>query len=758
MTDVGDWIYAIKIEGSGDAGAATATDKRTRWCTRALANDPDGLYVPCGLEFPESIGTEISFIDTEVELGEQTFRMQASDELGQLLMRSLFNFFAVTAGDIAAGAAQVPLDVVVGTETDYENAHVYCGRECILLGTWDAVNSEYINCDRGALETVDETHPLDGDNEWYSQQHVLADRQVEFVRVQRGGSYTDEELVWAGVVVNAYALGATTFEIEAADALDLIQAREVYQEPWRGKIIARVLDDEGNCKHVSAEGPGRPLAGYPADRRLSFSVGGKFVVVGKYNTLTLDDGNEITRVSWWLDNESSDQHLLSPRSALDKVEVGDDVWEVIALDPRQPASDGAPGLKTLPLSSNPGTFLAQLLTTTHHGNNGSYDVGKGQLGVGLPTAIVDVAAFEDLAARFAHYELGGLILGADGEPFSAWEMLRRVLRPLQAAPTINEGKISCAVFDTYVDFGDATTLTAAEVLRPPRVVRNLPSAFDSVKVEFGLKDAGGPVRKVNTVGRTARARHYFGRRQSITIDATPYTNPPEFVAKVGTNFVEQFWNGFPVIELESDGQQSLWPGRKVLLTDDGTWGPNGELGVQQLAAIVIGRDYDSATQEFQFVLLGVGVPIERAGYIGPNCKVVDFIAAGASSSGLPEVVVERTYYCDGPGDPVYPDSAGFIAGDKVEFVEFDRDRLSATYQGVEVSGVRENDDGSGFHADYDVIELVNTFGGSLIAGDIMRVAAYPDATLRQRALWVFLADADGFLDGGTDPEAYQWMA
>ena len=108
-------------------------------------------------------------------------------------------------------------------------------------------------------------------------------------------------------------------------------------------------------------------------------------------------------------------------------------------------SDLDTDVDALPLSSNLLTLLFQILTTSHDGNNGAYDLGIEDLGLNIPESLVDVAGIEQVRANLGDLLVQGLlVLGLDGEPLDVFEFFKEALLPYGVVICDKGGKLSVA--------------------------------------------------------------------------------------------------------------------------------------------------------------------------------------------------------------------------------------------------------------------------------------------------------------------------
>jgi hypothetical protein len=761
MTSNG-YLLGIKIEGIGDA-TQTTDDGITRWVTsrkflqNAATVDPDGIYTDGLLFWPTEIGHSVDFRSGVSSVGRQTFRLRGKSAVWTEVMRYAHASVGKLDADITKAAASITLDTagLAGT--------IYLEREAILLGT-ESPSKTYATDGagdgaRGVLGTTAEAHSADPDQdrECFATPHTLSGRLVELFTVDRTASTAYPEVSkWIGVLRRISAPTPDVIEIVADAALSLVRGAKLMTEQYRGRV-ANVPEQNPNGDWTGvfvvnpADWPpsGRPedvpAAGHSTDYRMVLQLGGGAAVVPYALSLGGDSGQVYTHAADVLPFGGS------PRvGAPNFPDIGEDAYEIISSHPAAPANNSVPGASTLPLASNPGILLLQLLLTTRGGgNHGTYDTAVPNIAGGIPAALVNVTKILEWTQR----KFGGIDkntgdmesfhLGTDGKSESLWDAVQRILRPWGAVLVQGSaGTLEVASFADAVAWGASNTITAAQILAPAAPIsqdRRIEDAIDRLECTYN----GWPGRKpdrLNVEDAIKHKRTLPGWSSTMQIDLSAVTDV-EIARSLAEQLVVRYHQPIPRIKLETTRVANFYPGQVVQVSHDLIFAPDATRSVTSAVMLVVGRteQLDGQSHSIVYDLDYVGAIYERQGKIAPSAEVASWSAPNATLTS--NKFTDDTY---GPLNLDVPNDTGsgpWEFADVVQLCDLYGTVIHAALSIVSVSD--------------DTIELDPAeYGGTPPSPtDIIRPAVYGSSVARQTALFVYIADANNSLDGD-DPYEY----
>ena len=767
-------VYWIKIDRYPKAAPA-ASDGLWRFSSGELeaGADPDGLYTPALFNWPVDVPMELSFLHGTVEMGSTSFELRyfagmapnprGNFDAGILMRANHTNTVrALLVQDLEAGDT-----TAFFSDTGLAGDFLHIGREWIQAGVHVGAG-EYTGCLRGLFGSRDVDHVVEappdggptGDNEAFDYLSAITDTIVTFGYTPDGGSYAAEVAIMAYTLQEVAQEGDGPTQIltlKCETLLNVFIQRPICRDLWRARITGAsyLLDVNGEQGWVQGKGPmragqkPRPLAGVSGgDKRVLIQIdGGPLICFGLIPIETDADPYE-SMIQYFVgsDDVAGPHRVLpaqTPGEELADLE-GSTAWEVF-----NPGRGAASDLGTLPLDLNPVQLASDIFTTAH---------GLEDLGVGFSGAFNLEGTWTALAAEFDGFSVGHLVIGKEGEPVDAWELVtQRLLRPLGLVPTIIAGSLELVRFTDAVPFGNTVELLEANWLAPPEVSRNLPAAMDevSIRVADWVGDAG---RIVRGVGAKQRDRTLFGRRTSLEIDATAFDAPPGLSQWIAFAFVERAHAGYPVLHGYTDGKAALYAGQIVPVTHSGAWSPDGAIGLEAVACLIISATFRTGSEDedrtYEVTALVVGFPIDRPGFIAPTAIITDFLDPGV---GLAKrIEVERDHF-SAVGDPVNPDASGFAVAELVDFQDLNFTPLGAVYRDLEVIAIHFGEDASGApDATKDVIEVEAAFAGLPIAGDHVVLSTYTSQAAATQALWSFGADEALSPPTVGGEEAFDW--
>jgi hypothetical protein len=756
-------ILAMRIEGIGNASAATATNKLYRWVTdRSLLDDaatadPDTLYLNGLHLFPSEIGFSADFRAGNVGAGKQTFELRGHTALWNEVFRYKHASVGKLDADITKAAASITLDTAGLTGT------IYLEREAILLGTespsmtfaTDGVGDGA----RGVLGTTATAHGADEDDdrECFSTLHILAGRFVEFLAIDMGTSaaYGSETVLWAGVVRKVSAPSPEKVRIEADSALSLVRGAKIMREQWRGSV-AHVLVHRGRdrVREVRIEpdftkpvGAKRPDAGYTDARRHIVATKEGAVII---DHVILDAAlTEARGVS----NEDDVDFGRAPRP---EWSGGADAWEILSSATGSPSNSSSPAENTLPLASNPAVLLLQLLLSTDNGgsagdNHGTYDTGIANLAGGIPAALVDV----DQILNWGSLNFGGTTkgtghldsfhLGSDGKPEKLYEVIQqRILRPFGALLVQGQGgKLAVASFADAVAWGDSSTITEAQIIGPPSQDRRIEDAVDRLEMTYA-KWPGREPDRLNVEDAIKRRRQLPGWSSSLQFNLGGMTDLT-LARRIAEQIVIRFHDPIPLIQLETLRTADFWPGNVVQVSHQYLFGASATRSLTNGVMLVVERS-ESLTEgghTIRYGLLYVGALIGDTSYIAPSAVVASYSDPNITLTANVYTIATAgrgPFRLDVPNDT---GSGPWEFADEIQIC----DEYGTVIAGSEsVSIVSVSD---------DTIEIdTGDISTDPVAGNIVRVASYANSVARQRGLWVYVADANNLLNGADASKKY----
>ncbi len=743
-------IYGIQIEGFGDA-TASATDQRYRWVWgRALldgiaSRDPDTLYLDGLKRWPREIGASVDFINGAVSTGTQSVELLGDALSWALLARTV----VPVTGVLAAGWPLDPTDMVIHLSVTGLAAGtvIYLEREAIELGG-EAPAYTYSACTRGVLGTQATSHGVDDDDDtefFTSTMHpsTLSGRRVDLITIDIAApvvAYGGETTVWSGVLREITLPTPETILLEIDDALSLVRGRQIMRRQWRG-----VLDGLTGEFHGPADPA--PAAGHGATPQLLLRVNEDGPGITRYRTL----GNVIAAGS--LDPEQWTAIAGYPSGVPTVDEAIEGVgkmpaWELVTSLTEQPASAALVANNTLPISQNPGVAILQILLTTPDGNNSTdYDTGKAAIAGRIPSPWLDVAEIETWGTRNApRIPLDNLVLGLEGEPEDLFEVIQdRILHMYRSVLIPGRGGLlTVTQFSDSPAYGDDlpaidnTVILSEPSYALPVQARRLVTSIDNVQVTYGARLDGKANETIEARDHLNRQRRGFGEGAGFSLDAGATLDRDRAIS-VATGFVATFHNPFPLITVEVLRTVDVWPGEICTLSHDLLMGLDGTRGLAETRVLVVGRteQLGDSGHSIRLELMLVG-----AGYTSDPCWIAPSgeVAAGGWVPATNKMTIEATAFATATS-PITTDAGGFFDGDIIQICD-------------SIGTVRVN---------HEAVEIVQVVGNvleldpatlpavpAIIAGDIVRIASYPDTVATQQGRWAFVCDTNGFL-GAADP-------
>lgn len=723
MATTGRYCYAMRVEGVGDNSATTYSNKLYRWVwARSFFDDvatldSDSLYKPGLMRWPRELEFAIDFRRGEPTMSSMSFELRRTPDVLSSFWAATPSKVAKLDGAITAGAASLTLDTTGLTGT------VYLGREAIKLGTESPAKTYAVT--RGQLQTPAHKHD-DGVQVWAGLHPTsLVGRLVELLRVPLDATGEAGEVVrWVGIVRRLYAAGTTSVTLEADNLLAKLQATQIYRNPWRWRWGSQE-DRELSIGRTPRGGYGTT----EATQRALIIINNEFGEVVSYRS----DSFGATAVG----HNYRRRFDGSPPVPNDfDYNSNFEVREFFSTHPQAPANTASPAANTLPLQSDPGKLILQLLLSTENsgtpgGNHATYDTGVDELACSMPASVVDVTAFEDWGA--GQTPLTQFHIGHEGaEPVDAYQLIQSLLRARGATLTQNEdGQLSVVQWADANVYGTSATISQSQVVSVGDGIvqdRRLEDVLEGVQIEYDDRVGIGPDSLHGRDIVNERLVPRGGSHDSLTLNARGLEDRAE-----ATTLLQAFISRYhdPIIEwqVECLATANYWPGDVVSITHNLLWAGASQ-GVANAVCLVAGRKeaLDEAGHTIHYRLWYVGEVFGAVGYIAPSGQVQSW--ASASS----KLTIKANTFTS-PTDPnLATDAAGFAINDVCQLTdEFGTVRDSS----FTITNIAGN------------TLTVSGMGVTPVDGDIVRVVKYDSAVTSQQDDWAFVAEADGTLNGDT---------
>ena len=230
----GSIIWGVRFEGVGNTALASVpgtSDDLYRFADAATSGDTRGLYLPyLRQDSPGGFEQSINF-----RTGKSSI---SAIEIGLLVRAKVRDFFAVhrpqpvarLTANLAVGATSIALGS--GYTTGAGKNH-YIKREAIYLSAH--LGSGLYTCVRGVLGTAEERHDTarpNEDLEVCDRISVLSGRKVELFYVVPGGGYSDEVVIWNGVVDDVDDEDKTSLTVQCIGSIALARDPVIPVSQW----------------------------------------------------------------------------------------------------------------------------------------------------------------------------------------------------------------------------------------------------------------------------------------------------------------------------------------------------------------------------------------------------------------------------------------------------------------------------------------------------------------------------------------------
>lgn len=737
----GRFIFALKIEGIGSTSNATAADGCYRWCDglrlfdgNAPAFDTDGLYRTGLLRWPEFGESSINPRSGESVIAGQTFGLRATDQAVAALWPDYPAVVAKLAATLNRSATSVDLD------TSGLSGALHIGRECLLLGAESPSNTYAIT--RAQLLTSAGYHDVDRDAECFASPWPTghAGRLVELVKVPRAATaYTDEVVIWRGILSGvATRRGGVELELRCDTALALVKQSRIYVDGvWRV--------------------PGGEHGGSWSTAQYGTPQGGRSVT-GERRALVLFGGQYLLRKKWIKQSGATTAFWADPGDlaleAFDDSPLPDGGFEALKqLDAREvyashlgaPSNVDSPGTDDLPLSSEPGPLILQLLLTTPDGGaDADYDLGIRPLAGNVPPAVVDKAGILAWNDEVRHLARVDVYIGLDKpDGVELWPLIRSIAWAFGGVVVESDtGLISVVRVRDVADYGEANAITQSQVLSVEELTQD--RGLEDVVGRVRYKSRQRPGRELDTVTVVdvyTESRTPPGLVDTFEIEA-PWLRDTADIINMGLGWVQR-WHRLPtMIALATHIDADFEPGDVVSLTHDKVLTLGGR-GCNTLSALIVAkRPVWGDTPRIEYRAILTGEALDKTGLIAPAGEVS---SASAIGGGVFDLTLAADTFVGTTGrGPFAADAAAFdpeVNGANAPA------KLTDQYGTVRDSSLTITSRAG---------NVVRVAGCSVtpVAGDVLLVDDYADANATQQGLWAWIADANNELNGGDLPTQY----
>jgi hypothetical protein len=407
------------------------------------------------------------------------------------------------------------------------------------------------------------------------------------------------------------------------------------------------------------------------------------------------------------------------------------------------SNSASPDTWTLPLSRDPATLILQLLTTFPNNgtprSNGDYDLGLDNLAGGVPLSLIDVDSIINWSSRVAGaIRIDNLWLGLEGEE-KLFDVVSKILRAFGSVLCVGrEGKLTIASLSDTVRADQINNTIEEKDIESNGFYQDLhiEDSLIRAQVQYALVPGVG-TSQIDTLDDIKNRRLAVGGRSQIEINAD-FIADNFFAQSISQSLLYRFRYPPSTVVITTLPHKSFYPGDSVKVSHSQMFNHKAK-GVSEGVFLVIGRketlggDNDPTvgglgTHTITYTLSFVGAVYNRLQrYIAPSGSIT------AWSGGTKRITIAENEYSDTYNEFMERDSDGFQAGDFIQIVD--------QYGTVE-EALCEIDSVSGNN-----IFLVSSPTHTPIAGDIIRVVSYGDASTFQTDTWAFIADEDGLVDG-----------
>lgn len=729
-----DIVFTIEGLGAG-------TTARQLYFARGTAPswDTDNAWVEsCWSQMPGEVESSISFLDGSSTIGGLTLEVFSATKAqqGQTIASMLYNQTRVSIATLEQDETETDTAIQLNSSaTTLANTHVSLGREVIKLGV-HAGSGLYTGCTRGAWGTTATPHSASDFNQVFEaiKGPVLRYRKVTLYRVDLDSatSYSDLEQLGVFVIYTVTAPTPEVIRIECDSITSIFERGTILNDLWRApveEVTTQIVVNGDDLTELKISARKAKLRSTAANATVA--IDGEVVLKPGFETGNLNyfaQGINDTDVVRTLDAAPRLQTIPDdPKEA----------WEVFICEGDDTDVDA------LPLSANLLTLFLQLLSTSSHGTNGDYDLGIEDLGLAIPTDLIDVAGIElvrDNLGTILEQEL--LVLALDGEPLEVFSFFKEALLPYGVVICNRGGKVGVAELADN-DPDAPTLLETTDILGPastpprpaPGQSRRMDLSMDAISVSFMMVPGFDPV--VDTLVDGERRRLTIYGADTPRALSLKFIKSRDRVLATLLPYLQRFHDDIPQITLTvlRTREADLQLGDLISLTHTKIYSAlNGVRGVTGELCLVTSRVLSLAENTLTVTLLDVGAIYTNTAIFAPSAVV----ESGASGTSIP--IAED--YADGGFqsglNPNYPkDASSFIVGDNLQHC----DENGTFIQNVKITAIATSP---------SVITVKATPSPLPVAGDILRLQPYDGNLSDTRDRFAFVADTNGTLGSSSD--------
>lgn len=726
-------IIGVKIATIGNGAleaASTVTDGRYRLASYVPEWDTSDLYRNVLMAYPYEVEVNVDWQTGVATTSGQELKLKPTAEVCGWLLRPNFRRSTLLSVALDDTDTTVVLDAALADGTT-----IMIGREAIVLGTGTTTTTtSYAGCRRAALSTQAYPHGISATSDvevFLAGASPVYDLLVElFTAPTTGGSYSDETTIWRGVLRRPTWDGETGLVNVSSDSIEDILART---------LLCTDLFKLRAYGNPESNGYFNPDS-TPDSDTTAYSLGFKYPTLlwdGERSFVSdliqPDTGGTLYFIGG---NPDCNPRALGGAPLPDRDpetlrlgEFGQELTQLYTTNPGAPAFNAAGDR----LSTNAVILAMQLLTTTSHGFNGTYDLGLGNLGAGIPSVMFDYLEITPFADEVEGYaELTTLYFPLDGKPFPALDFVQnKILRPFGLALVPSSvGKYSIRRLRDGAE--EATAITQADVVGKPSLSTGAVPAVDRITVTWGQRPGIGTNTDTDQDGYNTE-RAFLGQNTTLELDAEG-VGDKGLVTQLGLDWTVRYHFALPRITITCKRSVDLWPGDVVELTHAVIPGRNGARGLTSEVMVVSGRRLDLSAGTITYELWWTSAQYNRVGRIGPSARVTAYSDPNATVTANAFKLAGGDPSSDGKVWQALVALAGTVPVlilDSDLHVRGSADVVSASTTNLELSGATV----------------------APVANDVIVLADAATVGAEELARYAFLADASDLVDG---TDAYEW--
>lgn len=758
------YAHAITIAGVG------TVDGLYRFCYgRAFFDaigtvDPNSLYVD-GLKFwPVEMRLSIDPVSGRTQLSNQSFELAATALVRSFLLRRRHTIVAKLVADMTATQTTADFDT-----SGLDGLKSLERERLIIDGSSETNPSSGVyryNVTRAALATRARRHKSgDLDDRFvYDTLHVRTGRRVQLLRIPLDGSSSyPETVLWTGFTSSPKRVGPVV-TLPTDSLLHRIEETPILQDLHRGHADVR--------SYTLA--PGDVPAGHGIEfdvtGDLPFPAAGSNVSSDVPQSLLLLDGQYLIKATTGRIATRTEANYTATAGVnfgtgarFPGLDASGPVREVFSTSADAPSNvdSGSIGDNTLPLASDRGKLILQLLTTTDNDNtagaNGDYDLGIGALAGDIDVDLVDVDSIVAWGRRVG-IEHDDLLIGIERAPLKLGGYLRDLLAPTMAslAPT-RDGRVRVVSFTDALPYNSSLSLGDDDILwaRGYTEDERLVDAIDVINFEYNFSAGLEPdIAGVNDAIKFQRQPH--GQHDTKLVRARGVRDSGT-ARSLAQTAVQRFHEPIPDVVLTTLATKQFDVGDSIRFTSAHITGADGTAGIENTVWFVMSRQevwsgavddrglpQGDGTHHVVYGLLFTGLIHPRDAYIAPGAKVVSWAASVATVEANAVTATKAAAPDDPLGDgSSRRDNHGFPDGMKVDLYS-NRGALLDT-GGTVVSTVPS-------------LNQIKVSGWTVTpaAGNWIVPAAYDDSRQTEKDELVYIAKANDKLGAANDdPKTYR---